>query len=300
MTNAADRDSRTLLDDFKLDVVDQHGNRCELVEGGTHGVLCCYVDSDHDVAAGNNLPTLDNADREGRVMAQVIDGAFVFPLVTLDDCSQASSGRYRLVFRYTPAVELTQSPLQTSIRFDFVSREQYSNEILSIEQQLQQGFEKVEAHRLRREQLRELRDRRRNLAAGINVSDAIRSAILSNNIDELRDLHRGRLSQLDNLISRGRTPCRAAVRKIDEDRYQHIMSTVSHLGPGSRGWVVDLGYVNDVNEARILSFHAKRYMDAWVVDNTDMAQELYSRGVKAWALDMIRPFRMRTRDNRTR
>eukprot|EP00981_Chlorochromonas_danica_P000313 scaffold78_cov203-Ochromonas_danica.AAC.6 len=45
---------------------------------------------------------------------------------------------------------------------------------------------------------------------------------------------------------------------------------------GGLGMLVDLAYVNDPAEARILSYHAQKYMDAWIVSTHEIAEELFS------------------------
>jgi len=64
-------------------------------------------------------------------------------------------------------------------------------------------------------------------------------------------------------------------------------------GKPSVGLVVDLAFVDNLVEARILSWAAGTYIDALVVDTSAVSTELYKKGVKVWALDQIVPFKVR-------
>ena len=59
--------------------------------------------------------------------------------------------------------------------------------------------------------------------------------------------------------------------------------------------VVDLGFVNDLNNAKILSWAAQGYMKNVVVENFDLSKKLYSRGVKSWAISGILPYEYKSK-----
>ena len=62
------------------------------------------------------------------------------------------------------------------------------------------------------------------------------------------------------------------------------------LGKNTIGLVVEIGYVDDEVDSRILSWAAANYLDAMVVEDSKTAKELYNSGVKSWAIDQINPF----------
>ena len=62
---------------------------------------------------------------------------------------------------------------------------------------------------------------------------------------------------------------------------------------GTVGLVVDLCYVDDLQEAKILSWAAAANIDTMVVKNMDTARLLFEKGVKAWALNQIFNYKVR-------
>ena len=61
------------------------------------------------------------------------------------------------------------------------------------------------------------------------------------------------------------------------------------------GMIVDLGFVDDINNARILSWAAQSNMKSVVVENFDLSKKLYRRGVRSWAINGILPFEIKTK-----
>ena len=57
--------------------------------------------------------------------------------------------------------------------------------------------------------------------------------------------------------------------------------------------VVDLGFVDDYNNAKILSWAAQSYMKSVVVENFDLSKKLYDRGVKSWAISGVIPYEIK-------
>ena len=58
------------------------------------------------------------------------------------------------------------------------------------------------------------------------------------------------------------------------------------------GYVIDLGYVEDKTEALILSNMAKRHCGSLVVKDSATAREMYDKGIAAWSLEHMLPFRV--------
>jgi chromosome segregation ATPase len=65
----------------------------------------------------------------------------------------------------------------------------------------------------------------------------------------------------------------------------------AYSGENILGLAVDLGYVNDIEEARILSDAAGRYLSAVVCQNDAVARKLYDKKVKAWSLTRMRKYK---------
>jgi len=59
--------------------------------------------------------------------------------------------------------------------------------------------------------------------------------------------------------------------------------------------VVDLGFVDDYNNAKILSWAAQSYMKSVVVENFDLSKKLYDRGVKSWAISGVIPYEIKNK-----
>ncbi len=68
-------------------------------------------------------------------------------------------------------------------------------------------------------------------------------------------------------------------------------------GVDSLGLVVDLMYVDDENDAFLLSWAAITLIDALVVRNNAIATEIYKRKnntLKIWSLDQMQRFQVKT------
>ena len=59
--------------------------------------------------------------------------------------------------------------------------------------------------------------------------------------------------------------------------------------------VVDLGFVDDLNNAKILSWAAQGYMKSVVVKDYDTSKRLFHRGVKSWAISGILPYEVKNK-----
>lgn len=59
---------------------------------------------------------------------------------------------------------------------------------------------------------------------------------------------------------------------------------------GVVGLVVDLGKVEDYNEAYILSWAGLAHLDCVVVEEDGVAQQMFEAKIKVWSLDQMRPF----------
>lgn len=90
----------------------------------------------------------------------------------------------------------------------------------------------------------------------------------------LRDLN----SQEDTMRA---APVRAAVKPHNYPG-DGLLFGVRHVGV-----VVDLGFADRPDTARLLSWAAQSTIDAVVVEQSSAAHTLYDRGVKAWSLDQM-------------
>jgi len=282
VTNASNQAQRVLLRNFRVDVLDGYGNSCRVAEH-SEWRLSCRVEG-----SGGAVPGVEEANEAGEAEAERKANGFVVRSLTVREDSDCPSGTYHLVFTLVTGGGGADFSLRCP--FEYASREQYSSERVGVERELRQLLDQQAAYGALRDRIKALQRRRREEADA--TSAAVRAAV--DDLAQLRTLHANRLSQLDHMQARQTAP-RAATKRGNTETV-----AVAVAQSGSRGMVVDLGFVNDLCEARILSFHAARYMDAWVVDSDEQAAQLFSKGVKAWAVNLIKPFRMRTRDSRLR
>lgn len=70
------------------------------------------------------------------------------------------------------------------------------------------------------------------------------------------------------------------------------LPTEALQGRKHHGFVCDLGFVDDEDSAKLLSWAAGTYMDAVIVDDTKEANELYHMKIKSWALDQMEHFQV--------
>lgn len=67
-------------------------------------------------------------------------------------------------------------------------------------------------------------------------------------------------------------------------------ASITNNKEGMIGLVVDLAYIDDYNKAFIISWAAGKSIDAYVVANSEIAQDLYNKNIKSWSLDLIQNF----------
>ena len=72
---------------------------------------------------------------------------------------------------------------------------------------------------------------------------------------------------------------RPAIRP-DKERNDPTMQHFNTLGK-----VVDIAYVDNELDAKICSYHAREFMDAYIVDTLEQSSYLYKQKYKAWALE---------------
>eukprot|EP01039_Chlorochromonas_danica_P002706 gene2706-2956_t len=276
VTNTEISGHRLILRKPRIEVMDAHGNVCSLEEDSL--VLTCQVIAVS--ANSNDVPLLENA--EGGLLTAKWDGeGFSFQDISVKQSSSCPAGTYGLCF----LLKTSRGELRHEIPFQYADREHYDEEQARLKTELQRlraeerHFEGLAA------QINELKKQRNAQLA--NVSETVVQSL--DDLETLRSLRQNRLSQLGHLQGRCSAP-RPAVKSQGPD-------PVLVSNSGGLGMLVDLAYVNDPSEARILSYHAQKYMDAWIVSTHEIAEELFSRGVKAWAIGHIKPFAMTFRNS---
>lgn len=272
VTNASNDALRSILKKLKMELHDAFGNVCELDDDAN---LFC------EVCSSGEKPVLEGADGNGRLSAVRKAHRFEFDRITVAKETRCPTGSYCLRFVFSSSM----LQLEHTIDFQYASQEQFSTEKSNLVNELRRLKADHSRYNELNERAKQLKKHRREQLE--QVSSAVRESV--DDLDALRSLRSNRLSQLGHLQRRCTAP-RAANKRAAPD-------PVLVASSGGLGMVVDLAFVNDVNEARILSFHAHKYMDAWVVPTATVSQQLFAKGVKAWALDLVKPFVMTTRSN---
>ncbi len=293
--NAHPGQLRILYRKLRMELRDVYDNKCTVDTVATMraeilpnpGAETGTSNSDDNGTGTVELPLLEEAKNnqiQGVLKQQ--GSYFEFDEISIDPKTRCLTGVYLLRIRFTSGL----ISLHHDISFQYASQAQFSLEKSLLEQELSQLVSAKQRFVSLGEDLKALKKQRREQLT--KVSNVAQEAV--DDLDTLRGLFQHRFSQWQNLQKRVST---AAPRSASKGVVPDPVLLANSQGLGQ---VVDLAYVNDVNEARIVSYHAQRFLDAWVVKEASVAQQLFAKGVKAWALDLVKAFTLRTRQNTLR
>lgn len=296
VSNSNEAQKRLLGEKIKLQVEDEFKNACPFES--TH-VIKCEIISTKPHQAVETVPKLYSEDGSGTVKGVISKSGTdcIFNRIQLPDASATKStqyldGTYTLYFTLTDiSNNIPVARLYAGVDFAFTSNETYSKRANEIQDRLRPLLIQRESYNQTLEEFNESNRKLKAFLRSPNMTEAIQGAM--EDIRSLEDLRARREREIEDMKSR-----------VTQHRLAHkrnnALDPVAIGGKDVIGVVVDLAYIDDPNEAEIISWAAGSMMDAVVVPDTKTAKELFSRKVKVISLDQIIPFKISDRESRHR
>jgi hypothetical protein len=317
-------DLRTIGKEIRVYLQDKYGNFCKLPNG--YEITCQIVPSiNNPIPSTRPCPRLagGDADRPGILYGKSYNperiGSY-FERLQLDTTPPLSSsssasntnpfgyidGEYRLQFSLVKKLisqRKEEVQLTKFISFQLVSNLNKLTIQRNVEEQLKKKlFILQEYDRLIKENQfcdEELQKNISLLTSSSSSSSSSSSTSLIppehlNNLIQLRNDQKQLETTIQNTKSSIARPAKKKLNSPDPIKLNAILNKYSGK-IRSLGLVVDLGFVDNVDEARIISMSINRAMDAIVVETSEEALLLHDEGIKALALDQILPFTVRDR-----
>lgn len=248
---------------------------------------------------------LENGE-EGIVKAKILNTSpqkFCFPVLRFKfDPGYNSQHEDPNRFKYELCFVLQEEDGETGdlitrrkkkITFQLMNNQHLLTKKKAMQSKYQEYFQMVEEYDSIREKIRNC-----NLVLG-ETTETLPPAILhiEDDIPKLRIL----LSKREEELRYMESHCTQARRVRKATTGADMLMKLHNLGVTTyKGMVVDLAYVDDLQEARVISWAAKEVIDAAVVQTTKEGTVLYKAGIPTMIIDQAPMFQFQDRDGNRR
>jgi len=224
---------------------------------------------------GMQPPVLATPDKSGVVIGErlPLSICFRFPSLEVEQAVVGDDGEIVLVFSAVQA-STRQPPLSGSnIELLLPLQITTNGKHAQISEELRTVSNKIEVYGQDQSVLNsKLKDLESQISAEHRLLSSKPRELTVSALNSLASTLKTELGALSNSWRKPKIPVGAAV----------------NLGSvRSRGLIVELGFVDDENEARILSCAAQRQMKLYTVENHDDALLLKRQGISSWSFDQI-------------
>lgn len=275
---------------IKIIAVDANGNTCSIRGSEDVAVYCRLLKCDDSAAAEEVEISGSQMTPMGLVLFanRNDDGTFVFPSIVLSEkirgnASERTCGLEDVVLAIECKGFLSESPRRIPIRY--YNNAAYAKKLDDIAKQHENllgeirafDIEKIELkNRLNRKEteIKQLLERLKKFSTGIypfsqEDSHGLTKASFSDYLQQSK--------QYVQSMEAAASQSRPAIKGSDYNN-NHTLSISLNLSIPSVGVVVDLGYVLEEADARVLSWAAQQYLPAAVVYETADAMMLIENG----------------------
>ena len=274
--------------DVKIKAVDSMGNTCNVKAEGGVKVICRLVSGDGDTASDLMLSGSEMASDGISLVAAWIDGSFHFPSIVLAANPSTSSSYLRGGLNDAClSFECEGWPLASCVKkVQYYSNEAQARQLQDKRDELDALSREIQRFEDSKKELQNERDKKdreicalihelSRLSDGVNLlsQEESRGTLTQQSYREYRQRREDDFEVMRHAASQSR----AAVRGPDYENNQ-TLSTTLPLSIPSEGLVVDLGYVMEEGDARILSWAAQPHMMAAVVYSIEDALLLFDNG----------------------
>lgn len=290
---------RHVCKDLLINLVDEHGYQCDFAEDFV--VICTIVSQSGSPPSFSNglvhhglniLPSerVSNNSERGH--------SFLFPSIDLVDTDLSIEGMFTLVFSLHKLVESSLELIDFKCesyetRIKLLSPSQYNEKLQQLETEINDINTLIEAYDSKRQRKsKELREKDVEINSifqqvnNVNNFSIIENAIT--NANELDEADINNLISVKSDMQKSIHDAQTEQRNVRPPGKPSSFSTTIKDGrQDAIGYVFELGYATGKNDARILSWAAKSYMNVLVVKNKELAKELYDKNCRSLSLDMM-------------
>jgi hypothetical protein len=329
IVNSKNPEHRLIGKDILLQLFDSAGNICsfhDYYEVTCEVIHPSSLSTSPSSSSLQSCPRLESDFPEGIVLGDISSSAKDKPLechfpslrVEFNERFQANNSnnnnnRYQLLFSlydkrrssFTSSSSMSSPPsplLRAALSFKITN----NDHLFAQKKQLQQSLEPL---------LKEYKDYQELFAEWKSIHQELEGMkdlltksiqLVEDDVEGLKDLQKARQNEMVYMQSRV-TQVRMLKKKAnfpDPIRINQALreyqssahastsknSSSSSGNDGILGLMVDLCYVNNLREAKIISWASQECIDALVVEQSALATQLYRNGIKALPLDQIIPF----------
>ncbi len=276
---------RILGEQIKLHATDRFGNICTFP---TTSNVICTISSPNLLQPENSSSSDVPALYYDNTRCNHVNGIFSsnrdeckFPKIEIAPFDTSTppikDGQYYLTFKLIDS----NTVIEHEIEFEFTSNNTYMKYMNDIQGQLEPLLIKREEYEDKMNKYNPLCARYKHVHD--NATPQIKSA--QGNLTSLRDLQDRRRQEIDDMRNQ------ATQRRIAKKK-PNYPDPLKLTGKDIIGQIVELAYVEDLNEAHIMSWASTSLIDAIAVHDTTTALQLYEDKVKVISLDQIVPFQL--------
>ena len=282
-----------------FNLFDRYNNPCAF---RADGLMSCKVFPPDNDTSKSRIPILENSSQEGYLFGTISDPptnhGCLFPSISLADASayhgaDYDDGEFELRFCYYP---VNTNPADWESHPFFVTAFTFTSSASMAAAMTEKKNILLP--------LQEARKRWMNADTELREID-IRITLMMDSQrfpNEIREIVRSSLTGSEKLeelrIQQSRREKEMQDRNLRSSQLRPVVKNFVPTNPmlfaGKEvvGLPLDFGFVDNEDEAKILSWAGRGQLDAVVVKDSSIGKELFQSGVKAWPLDQIVPFKV--------
>jgi hypothetical protein len=326
VSNSSKLEDRLIADKLVFQICDLHGNPCHIDLSTSRPTapsmqLRCFINHAHHHDPAFQLPELENAvdghcyssisTSPAAAVANASATSFTFPSLSIKEASGSGDGIIALMFEAVVAEDVSSPLFSPKVLNDYqiyVAKAHFiTNEgRRRMVNEMRSTYATIAAEMTRFEE--EIARQRELITRNQHYVTQLMKKASAKNLGEYMQLFRGDYEGVDSIVLE------------DFARYLETLVTQHHdmlsyqtqrracqapaLNPQAaslrsrsevHGRVVEIGHVEDDTIAKVSSWGLLSYLDAMIVDSSEVAQQFFEVKQKSWAIDQMIPFAVEER-----